>query len=247
MALRTFFADPPLCPGTVEIRGGEFDHMTRVIRLGPGDRVYLIDGAGSRAEAAIDSVGKDFARLLVESVENFGHPAPFGISLATALPKGRRARYLIEKCTELGARDFRFVSFLRSVRTQPGQARLESLRSAAREALKQSGRVFMPRIAAPVRLSDFLAREIPGRRLLLSADSPRTVSEFLDEAPEGDLVVACGPEGGLEDEERSAMLDAGFEEAAVSRGILRMETACVSAMSLVEEHGLRRGKPRAGP
>ena len=46
------------------------------------------------------------------------------------------------------------------------------------------------------------------------------------------FVIALGPEGGLADEERQEMLDAGFAPVRLASTVLRFDTAGVAALAV---------------
>ncbi len=241
-----FFAPAPLDRGRIEISGPEFEHMTRVMRLGPGDAALLVDGYGAEGDAVVAEVGRSSALLDVSAVRRF--PRPPGMALAAAMPKGKRARWLVEKCTELGASAVVFVEFERSSVRNPGRGKIASLRASAAEALKQSGRLHMPDISGPVPLGEFLAGSLPDRRIVLDPKARESLSEvlLLRRDPAAAVAVA-GPEGGLSQAETSALESAGFAKARLSAAVLRIETACLAALAVFESVSASSRERAAGP
>jgi 16S rRNA (uracil1498-N3)-methyltransferase len=232
MGHRTFFTENPLAAGTLELRGEEFQHMTRVLRLGPGDEARVTDGRGGCAVVRVEAVRRDAVEVDVPAVERVPRGEP--VTVAAALPRGRRAKWLVEKCTELGAAEIRFVTFARSVVNEPGEEKIRGLRSAAVAALKQSGRCWLPDLAPPVSLDAFLGAGSSKLPVLLDPRTGRTLPEILGPPRPGGILIAAGPEGGLTPEEEEAMRTAGFVPARLSRAVLRVETAVLAALAVIE-------------
>ncbi len=49
------------------------------------------------------------------------------------------------------------------------------------------------------------------------------------------VTIVIGPEGGLEDQERAALRDAGFRPLALAAHTLRFETAALAAAAAVDD------------
>jgi len=232
--LRTFFVDEPPAPGLRTLRGPEFEHLSRAVRLGVGDPLRLIDGAGGVGRARVTDLTREEALLTVEEAWREDRAPGSGRWLATALPKGRRARALVEKATELGATRFSFLSLHRASVTRPGAEKMAGLQAVAREALKQCGRTHLPAFDPSRTLADFLEADLPARRVLLAPDAGPSLARWAAAAPGRDVVLVAGPEGGLTGEEQAALAGRGFEGARLSGAVLRVETACLAALAVLE-------------
>src|SRR5262249_32829881 len=86
---------------TARLGGGEAHHLSRVLRLQPGDLVTLFDGQGSEAQARIDCIDGENVELSIQSRTTDDSPGRL-VTLATAVPKGERFDWLVEKAVELG-------------------------------------------------------------------------------------------------------------------------------------------------
>src|SRR5262249_28225952 len=101
MAERYF--SPAAVPGArLALEGDEARHLSRVRRVSAGEVVEVFDGRGFATLAEVVSVGKDRVEL-----EATGPPLPdrcasLRLTLATAVPKGVRFDWLVEKATEVG-------------------------------------------------------------------------------------------------------------------------------------------------
>ena len=217
---------------TVELEGSEAHHLLHVLRAKVGDRVGLFNGHGDEAIAELVNHRKRSVELRIH--DHWGTPAPAGeFILATALPKGDRARWLVEKATELGVTRIIPLRTTRSV-VEPGEGKLDKLIQAAIAACKQSGRSRLPRLDPVTPLGDVL-REFSAAapsQILLLADphAERNVAqlfESLGDVPQSTIAL-IGPEGGFTAAEHAAAIEARATPVRLGTHILRIETAALA-------------------
>ncbi len=216
---------------SAQLDGPEGHHAAVVRRMRVGERVRLTDGAGASAVAEVVGVGKGV--LDVHLVEVGVTPAPSPrLVVVQALTKGDRGDLAVEVLTEVGADCLVPWAASRSVvrwKGERGQRALRRWRTTTHEAAKQSRRSWFP-VVAPVADTAEVARLLAGAAtpvvLHESADAP--VSS-LHPAPEGDLVLVVGPEGGITDEELAAFASAGAHVVRLGPTVLRASTAGVVA------------------
>ena len=110
-----FFTTDALGPGEYHLSGAEAHHLSTVRRFATGDRIILFNGDGNEYSAEVIAAGKKSVALNILSVFAVDRELPFPLVIASALPKGDRADYLIEKLTELGVTSFVPLVTARSV------------------------------------------------------------------------------------------------------------------------------------
>jgi 16S rRNA (uracil1498-N3)-methyltransferase len=237
---RRLFVPPDRLRATpIVVSGDEHHHLARVLRARRGDAVTLFDGAGTEVQARIARIGRGETELLPdasrksEAAEAAGDAAT-PLVLLTAVPRGGRMDFLVQKCCELGVSRIVPVITARSVaRPEPGRrARWEKI---AREAARQCGRADVPVVASPAVLAAALAApDLPARRVVLSpAPDGHALRALVSARVPTALLV--GPEGGFAAEEVDAARAAGFVPASLGPRILRVETAAIVAVALAEE------------
>jgi 16S rRNA (uracil1498-N3)-methyltransferase len=137
------------------------------------------------------------------------------VTIATAIPKGDRFDWLVQKVTELGVDRLVLLHAERSVvRWKPDRVarHLERARRVADEALRQSRRVWRLQIDGP-----FGAGEVLGE-YAVAEPGGRPIGV-------GDVSVAIGPEGGWS----AAELAVAGDRVGLGPTILRTETAVIAA------------------
>lgn len=224
----------------VVVEGDEARHL-RALRVGHNQRVVLLDGAGGMAEARLLSSGREQAQLEVErSVVVVREPWPY-IRLAFGILDDRaRNEWLVEKATELGARE------LIPLYTERGGERwnAERARRIAVAALKQSRRAWLPLLAEPVQLRTLLHHPRGENERVHffheRAEQQRT-PDALDAvhpiAREDHLLLLVGPEGGFSQKEVADAEAQGAEVLSLGPIRLRAETAALVALAATRSRG----------
>lgn len=210
---------------TAVVRGEELHHLSRVRRLGPGDRVEVFDGRGRAELAEVREVSKERAVLRLEGVSLPSREPHVDLTLATAVPKGDRFDWLVEKAVELGVRRLVPLRTDRSV-VDPRSGKLDRLRRAVIESSKQCGRNLLMEVAETSSWAELLrSADQPGRWFAMPGGQPLPTAT----APAPRIIVAIGPEGGLTEAEAQAAVSAGWSPVGLGPTILRVETAALAA------------------
>jgi len=240
-ARHRFFAES-IAGAVVELPATEARHALHVLRLRGGEVVEVFDGAGGVAAGRLQPAGKKAAFVTIDERRREDRPQP-PVTLAFAVPKGKRLDCLLESAVPLGVSRFAPVVFERSVAgkevSEAGRQRWAGICLAA---AKQCGASHLPEIAEPATLKNFLAAATDGLRILGDPDGAASPREALAAASPGVAVtILIGPEGGLTDAERSAAAAAGFLAVKLGGLTLRIETAALALLAVVQ--ALRSPQP----
>ncbi|MDP1874226.1 16S rRNA (uracil(1498)-N(3))-methyltransferase [Phenylobacterium sp.] len=226
------FVTHDLAPGAkLGLNPDQSRYVIAVMRRSPGDPVLVFNGRDGEWRAVVIESGKRGAVLEVEAQTRALTRGP-DLDLIVAVVKRARLETIIEKACELGARRVRLVL---TERTNPEHIRLSRLNAIATEAAEQTGRIDLPEIFEPIRLSAVLDDWEASRRLLFcdeAGDAP-PVLDALRGQPSGPWAVLIGPEGGFSPAERERLrsLDQAVP-ASLGPRILRADTAAISALTL---------------
>lgn len=226
-----FFSADAFAPGVPLTLGDEAAQHARVLRIGVGEPVGLRDGHGNAGTGAIARVSKRSVTVDVAEVVQISAFLP--VHLMVPVADRDRMLYLAEKCTELAATSWRPVMWRRSRSVGPsgdGPAFQSRLKGRMVAALTQSGGGWLPEVHPSAPIARAIAAAPEGTRLLLDASSPTPLLSVVMTAP---VVIAIGPEGGLDDKERDELIGAGFQPVSLVGGTLRFETAGIAGLALV--------------
>jgi 16S rRNA (uracil1498-N3)-methyltransferase len=205
--------------------GDEARHLARVMRCTVGDEVVVFDGSGTAWRARVASIGRDEVMLDMGEAVTASRLTRVPLTLAVALPKGERQKWLVEKLTELGVERLVPLATTRGV-AEATPAAVERLSRGVVEACKQCGRDGLMQIGGPKGVAEVVGGT-GGGAVLLVADRDGVPLEEIVTA--GNLVVALvGPEGGFTAEELATVEAAGGRRVSLGPHVLRVETAAIA-------------------
>ena len=225
MSHRFFLSQTPT-EDTARLEGDEARHLARVMRAKTGDTVELFDGQGTSWTATVQAIQRNHVSLRLDQKQSETISNKPIITLAVALPKGDRQKWLIEKITELGTDSLVPLTTTRSV-AEPTAAAISRLQRGVIESCKQSGRNRLLEITQPQSLHNLLTTSSASLRILACPDGTPMQSILLK--PVDNILIAIGPEGGFTDEEIRTANASGFTQMSLCQNILRIETAAIAA------------------
>lgn len=234
MTRRRFHAPPSaFTQSTITLAADEARHLRDVLRLKPGDEVYVFDGRGHEFRSTVSNIKRDIAELRLDAeVEPAKPESQLQLNLGVALLKGEKFDLVVQKATELGVTKItplitRYADIhLRDA--SDATKRVTRWQRIALEAAKQSGRAFVPEISLPVA---FEKLEVEGAGVMFSERG----GTALESLPAAHSVTALvGSEGGWADEEIETARARGFHVITLGGRILRAETAAIAVTVLMQ-------------
>ena len=255
MTLPVFLAEdltPPLASLSVGERatlgGAEGRHAASVRRIGAGEWVDVVDGAGARATCEVSGSDKASLSLVVRELVREDASSP-EVILVQALAKGGRDEAAVEICTEIGIdrvipwASQRAIVQWKGPKAEKGRAKWEGV---ARAAAKQSRRAFVP-VVEDVKDSRELASWVAsligeaGMAFVcheeamdsLGAALARVQESRADGTLPSRIALIVGPEGGIGAEETAQLVDAGALVIGLGGNVLRSSTAGAVALTLI--------------
>jgi 16S rRNA (uracil1498-N3)-methyltransferase len=239
---RRFFVEASIEPDRpCVIRGSEARHILKVLRMGPGDPLMIMDGRGARFQAVIQSATRQEVTVIPERSLSQPPPSAVEIILCQALLKSGPMDFLVQKTSELGVDAiFPFFSQRTIVRIEGGKLanRLRHWTEISRSAAKQSGRIVPARVTAPSSLGELTAKwkgEKGLKAILWEGEGKRDLKALVRDSDQAERFIGIiGPEGGFAEEEVEMAEDAGFVPVSLGNRILRAETAAITMVAVVQ-------------
>jgi 16S rRNA (uracil1498-N3)-methyltransferase len=219
---RFYCPDPPRA-GRYRLGPEESRHLARVCRIGVGDRVEIFDGRGFVSGADVVASAADGVELVAAGEPIVAARPACSLVLASAMPKGERLDWLIEKATELGVDRLIPIIAERSV-VLPRGTKLNRLRRSIVEASKQCRRARLMVLEEPVEWGR-LVTSFPAALRLLADPRGAPPPDWPPLTRGRDVVLAVGPEGSFTAAEREHSVAAGWLPIRLGHNILRVETA----------------------
>ncbi|HEY1756239.1 MAG TPA: RsmE family RNA methyltransferase [Bryobacteraceae bacterium] len=232
---RRFFVDQ-VRNGQASLDGDDARHLTRVLRVEPGQRYEISDNHDVYL-AEIEAAHKE--RVVFRTLEKLeAQVAGVRLILCAALVKFDRFEWMIEKATELGVAEIVPFEAARSERglERAAEKRVERWRRIALEASQQSRRANLPEVQAPVAFEDAVAQAAEFRYVLDEEPGGINLTAAMPDAErraEDSVALMIGPEGGWTDAERAAFVAAGWTRVSLGPLILRSETAALAGLAVL--------------
>ncbi len=224
---------------------GQGHYLTRVLRLGAGDRLCLFNAKDGEWLAEVIEADPTGCKLCVpEKVANYTR-SPLRVSPGQVIARGNRADWAIGKATELGVNE---VWPLFSERCQVHIApqsiggKQRRWQEIANESACRCLRTDPPKVRPPQTLGTFLTQDGCDAKIVMhesADDSARRISKLLNpvarQNPAGfSLALLVGPEGGFSEGEIESAAGLGFRPWQLGPRLFRTETAAPTALAVLQ-------------
>ena len=243
MATPLFFAPPEAVQGeSIILPKTEAHHARTVLRLKKNSQVIVVDGLGKafRGTIVIMSSRKDTIVEIQNEIRGFGEPFA-KVTLAAGLSEGFKFDEVVQKCTELGIKNFVPLvtekSKIKMTAAAKFDNKLKRLKRVALGAMKQSRRSFCPQILPIMKYSDFLNAEPKDENSCKIIFHPVKQQRKTDPVKLlkncKNVTILIGPESGFSDSEVETALEKEFSAISLGERILRTENAGPVTCALV--------------
>ena len=226
--------------GTISVTGDDAAHITKVLRMKPGERVTVCDLAGHDYETAVISTGNTVT-LDILGVKASENEPPYRAVVYQSLVRGDRFDTVLQKATELGASAIVPVLTSRcTVKLEIGSAdcrkKLERWQRIVYEAAKQCGRGIIPTVLEPMKYRDAAVEAARADLPLFCYEGEGTLPlpQCMEAVGHPETVsIMIGPEGGYAEDEAAYAAEAGMVMTGLGKRILRTETAPAFVLACV--------------
>jgi 16S rRNA (uracil1498-N3)-methyltransferase len=237
-----FFA-PSLDSGdeTARLPRDEAEHLTRVLRLGPGDSVAVFDGRGHEFLATVVTAAHREVRVQLVSRIEPAAEAAVPLLLVQAVLKGDKMDEIVRDAVMMGVAAVQPVVTERSETTVAAlgrSGRVDRWRRVALASVKQSRRAVLPEVKGPLTFDSWLDEPMPAMTLMM-VEPVRSIqaqpfSALQQSSPPPDAALIVGPEGGWSDTELTAAQRHGVRLITMGSRTLRADAVPVAAISVLQ-------------
>ncbi|ESK54272.1 16S rRNA (uracil(1498)-N(3))-methyltransferase [Acinetobacter tjernbergiae] len=236
--MNRFYIEAELNIGnTIELTESVFHHWVRVLRAKEQEQAIFFNGKGGEFLVTLNEINKKNAFVSVDHFNASDRTPPFQVILGQVMSKGDRMDYAIQKATELGVTTIQLLTSERCemrLRYDRDQKKLDHWQSIVIAACEQCGMNRVPKVLAPIALSDWIKSEqLPQSRFVLAPNKDQA-NVLLNSTP--DLALLIGPEGGLSEAEIDTANQNHFQNWCIGDRVLRTETAPIVALSVLNYH-----------
>lgn len=211
-------------------------YLFNVMRLRKGDEIIIFNGIDGDWLAQITQAKKDKTSLYVKEKIKSQDIITGQISLAFSLPKRQVLSDIAKQGTELGINKFYPIISKRSSTVNFNE---KSFFANIIEACQQCKRNSIPQIANINSFVDFTANFHERQSLIICDESgggDKDINIVSLLSYEKENIVVVGPEGGFSQEEFQIINDKKLIRMDLGKNILRVSTACVSAITLIKSY-----------
>jgi len=211
-------------------------HAVRVLRMVAGDELMLMDGNGTFYRAVVTLAHGHHCQFDILETLPQQRPWQGYVHLAMAPTKMMdRTEWMVEKATEIGIDELSFLDCRFSERKVLKTERIDKIIVAA---MKQSRKAWKPVLNALTPFADFVTTPRQGKMFIAHCYDEIAKVNLYDElrqlAPDEPTTVLIGPEGDFSIDEVRMAVDAGWVSVDLGKSRLRTETACLSAVMMMQ-------------
>ncbi len=237
--MNIFYANDIKLPD-ITLSPEESAHCIRVLRLGTGDKVQVIDGQGGYYNAVITVPDAKHCKLTVTETINNQAQRNYTVHIAIAPTKNMdRFEWFVEKAVEIG---IDIITPLLCHHSERKVLKTERLERLIVSTLKQAIIPSRPLLHELTGFKDFVTAQDQTNTDLFIAHCEETDRKKLVQACTAgrNTIVMIGPEGDFSPDEIRLALNHHFVPVSLGNNRLRTETAGIASchtLNLVNESG----------
>ena len=240
--MNQFFVEPgQIREKKIFITGKDVNHIKNVLRMKIGEELSVSNGCdGKEYRGIIEEFTDDAVVCALAFVKEDGVELPSKVYLYQGLPKADKMELIIQKAVELGVYEIIPVATKRAVvklDEKKSKSKITRWQAISEAAAKQSKRAIIPNVADVLSFKEALkecqkakVKVIPYE---LAEGMDKTKEIIRDLKPGQDVAIFIGPEGGFDDAEIEAAIEAGVIPVTLGKRILRTETAGFTILSWI--------------
>lgn len=240
--MNQFFVEPgQIREKKIFITGKDVNHIKNVLRMKIGEELSVSNGCdGKEYRGIIEEFTDDAVVCALAFVKEDGVELPSKVYLYQGLPKADKMELIIQKAVELGVYEIIPVATKRAVvklDEKKSKSKITRWQAISEAAAKQSKRAIIPNVADVLSFKEALkecqkakVKVIPYE---LAEGMDKTKEIISDLKPGQDVAIFIGPEGGFDDAEIEAAIEAGVIPVTLGKRILRTETAGFTILSWI--------------
>lgn len=224
------------------INNEDVNHIKNVLRLNIGEKIEIsnIDTIESYVCEIFEYRNNTVVSKILKKIEDKSE-SKIHLNIIQGLPKADKMELIIQKCTELGCKEFTPVALNRCIVKLDGKdeaKKIDRWQKISEVAAKQSKRNIVPKVNRVVKLNNIieLINEYDIIIVAFEEEKENTIKQELqklDKKADLKIGILIGPEGGLEKEEVELLKNAGAKIVTLGNRILRTETAPIVMSSII--------------
>ena len=205
--------------------------IINVLRIGSTEEIIIFNSKNKQYLCSIIKDNKKISLNLKKRILNKNQKKR-NINLAVSVVSMNIMDLIIQKSVELGVKNFYPVYTKRS-QYKDVNKKINHWQKIIIHSTEQCGRYDLMFLNKPSSLETYIKNNSTGPRYVLYQDGERFDKKDLDK---DNITVFVGPEGGFDINEINIFEINQWKIKKISENILRTETACISALSLIDNY-----------
>ena len=208
-------------------------HITKVMRYNIGTKIEIVCN-NTLYLSEITSLTPFVVAKKIASIDN--DSKSLNVTIAQSLVKEQKMDYILQKGTELGAKEFIPLITTRSVVKIENKEdkKINRWNLIVKEASEQSKRLDIPLVNRAHNIKELSLLDYDYKILCTVNELSKSIKTVLSNIQESDrILIVVGPEGGFTKEEEDYLINNGFISVSLGSRVLRTETASLFVLSII--------------
>lgn len=230
-----FYLPQPLIPNSVLTLPEPISKHLHVLRVEGTDQLSLFDGQGHAISAQVESINKKSVTVTLLNDLTEQAPSSLTLHLGQSICRADRMDLIIQKAVELNVSEITPIYAERSQGRLKGsqlERKLQHWQEIIINAAEQCHQNYLPKLNPPLSLPEWLNEVTADLKLQCALTHTQSLKTI--KASPKTCALLIGPEGGLTDTEVTAADQQNFVRISLGARILRVETAAILALGLVD-------------
>lgn len=222
----------------LNLRQTDYHHIKNVMRMKDEDIIEVV----YNSTVYKCKVYPNKKRIEVVEEEKMIDNLP-NVTICFPVLKEQKIDYILQKATEVGAKNFILFDSKRSVVKIDKSSSLKKntrWETICKEASEQSFRITIPSILGIFNIKEISKLDYDLKILCTLNEKTKNIKKILQNKTNYDtILIVTGPEGGFDKTEEEILINNGFISASLGNTVLRAETAPVVALSMINYENTR--------
>jgi len=241
-----FVKDDQIKNNKIEIIDEDVNHIVNVLRCKIGENLNIANiDTGKNYESEIEKIDKNSVICKIKREIESSSESNINIDILQGLPKADKMELIIQKSTELGAKEITPVNMERcivKINAKDESKKINRWQKIAEVAAKQSRRDIIPKVNNIINLKDLEKKESNYDCILVTYEKEESntlknelikLKEVLKVKKNINIAVVIGPEGGFAESEIENLTNIGCKIITLGKRILRTETVALVMTSII--------------
>lgn len=222
----------------LNLRQTDYHHIKNVMRMKDEDIIEVV----YNSFVYKCKVFPNKKRIKVVEEEKMIDNLP-NVTICFPVLKEQKIDYILQKATEVGAKNFILFDSKRSVVKIDKPSSLKKTtrwETICKEASEQSFRITIPSILGIFNIKEISKLDYDLKILCTLNEKTKNIKKILQNKTNYDtILIVTGPEGGFDKTEEEILINNGFISASLGNTVLRAETAPIVALSMINYENMR--------